>query len=692
MVTQSCPHCGRSHDVAVYVSGQRILCECGIKFEVKRTDAITVPPSRRVIAAGAEGAAVASQPAAGKPRPAMAVVPPLGGDARNSAAANSNLAEQTFIGTTPAPGIEIPGFELTDLLGRGGMGEVWRARQKSLGRTVAVKLLPVDLAGDAEFVARFEKESAALAALSHPHIIQIIDRGVAGPHYYFVMEFVEGKSLRELINRGRPSPQQSLRLISQILLAMECAHETHIIHRDLKPENILVDPRGHAKVADFGLAGMRGGEGQSHLTATSVAMGTVNYMAPEQRRDAAHVDGRADLYSVGVILYELLTGELPFGRFRLPSERVPGLDPRLDAVVERLLQQEPTHRYPTATDALGELEPLLSASSSTAPTRPSGALSRGGPALTERASVIARGARGLRMALMVIGGLAVLAIGARWIFGPQSVPKLTISAGGRDIVLDSERGANTSGENAPGTKLAHAGNTYGEVMSSIEEEPLAGGRVRLKLSFDTGDEELNVHSGEWQLADGKLRAIQAGNDTEGQRLVPRAYVAHRYFSTDDFEAEVDLTLRDVRDRYEVGDEVQRFAELALRIKDLQVSAFAIPGVGMRLGWRYHTPDGAEVAGNSARDLELLVEDEMPTPPDGSPFRLRLQLRRAKDAVSVIASVNGHTFARKMMPGLRGQVGKVAVGCRNYECAFDDLVVTGKAAERPAPRAAGSAAD
>jgi serine/threonine-protein kinase len=111
---------------------------------------------------------------------------------------------------------------------------------------------------------------------------------------------------------------------------------------------------------------------------------------------------------------------------------------------------------------------------------------------------------------------------------------------------------------------------------------------------------------------------------------------------------------------------------------------------MRLGWRYHTRDGAEVAGNSARDLELLVEDEMPTPPDGTPFRLRLQLRRAKDAVSVIASVNGHTFARKVLPGLQGQVGKIAVGCRNYECAFDDLVVSGKVAERPGRRGGGAA--
>src|SRR5688572_33260601 len=127
------------------------------------------------------------------------------------------------------------------------MGEVWRALQTSLGRTVAVKLLPPKLAQDPEFVARFDKEATALAALSHPNIIQIIDRGVAGDHYYFVMEFVEGRSLRDIVNAGRPPPHDALRLVAQICRAIDYAHEKNIIHRDLKPENILVDARGHVK-------------------------------------------------------------------------------------------------------------------------------------------------------------------------------------------------------------------------------------------------------------------------------------------------------------------------------------------------------------------------------------------------------------------------------------------------------------
>ncbi|MFY0577371.1 serine/threonine-protein kinase [Cystobacter fuscus] len=246
--------------------------------------------------------------------------------------------ESTFVGGTLA----VPGYELLRVLGRGGMGEVWLARQMSLGRRVAVKVLPPRLAKDPEFVQRFDKEATALATLSHPHIVQIIDRGVAGEHYYFVMEYVEGRSLRDVM--GELSPPEALRVALQVARALECAQEKDIIHRDLKPENILVDGRGHVKVADFGLAGIRRPDSTERLTATSVAMGTLNYMAPEQRRDAKNVDGRADLFSLGVMLYEMLTGEVPVGRFRLPSERVPGLDKRVDAVVERLLETEPEAR------------------------------------------------------------------------------------------------------------------------------------------------------------------------------------------------------------------------------------------------------------------------------------------------------------------------------------------------------------
>ncbi|HZN93089.1 MAG TPA: serine/threonine-protein kinase, partial [Myxococcales bacterium] len=363
--TQDCPNCGTAHDVGIYVSGQKALCNrCGIRFEVKRNDSSMTPRPPRP----GQGAATTSVPTSverlpsSKPAPAAApgVAAPkpeqnlyfektaIRGPGQPTPVPENQVvpsdgASSPGDGAVPEPEPEpipltapllIPGFELLEVLGRGGMGEVWKARQASLGRTVAIKLLPPKLAQDPEFVARFEKEATALASLSHPNIIQIIDRGMAGEHYYFVMELVEGRSLREIMQAARLSTSDALKIVAQICRAIDFAHEKHIIHRDLKPENILVDARGHVKVADFGLAGFRGADSEKqHLTATAVAMGTINYMAPEQRRDAKSVDGRADLYSMGVILYELLTGELPLGRFKLPSEKLSGLDLRVDEIV-----------------------------------------------------------------------------------------------------------------------------------------------------------------------------------------------------------------------------------------------------------------------------------------------------------------------------------------------------------------------
>ncbi|MGA9520904.1 MAG: serine/threonine-protein kinase [Myxococcaceae bacterium] len=693
MKTQSCPNCQRAHDVTVYVTGQRILCSCGIRFDVRRTDVSTIRvqsqrPEPAIAAAASGGAANILEPnvldedaapAEDLPGVGLTVSGRRGrsDDVVSGPPASSELG-QTFIS---ASRVEIPGFDLTELLGRGGMGEVWRAHQRSLGRTVAVKLLPPDLAKDREFVTRFEKEATALAALSHPHITQIIDRGVAGEHYFFVMEYVEGRSLREVLNTGRPSPQESLRLISQVLRAIECAHEKEIIHRDLKPENILLDARGHVKVADFGLAGMRGGEERLQLTATAVAMGTINYMAPEQRRDARNVDARADLYAVGVVLYELLTGELPIGRFRLPSERVPGLDPRLDPVVASLLESDPMERCRSAAEALAAIGALLSGSP-VGPLLKPGALGSNtssvitaGPVARSAPTVIETGRRAVKTGLLVIGALAAIGMAAR-IFLPGAA--LTLSGSNGEITL-SPNGFQTTARSAP---KGLPPNTYGEVFSDVTEEELGDGRTRLRLGFGVGDEEVNVHSGQWRMTEGRLEAIQAGSDTGGKRLIPRAYVAHRYFSTDDFEVSANVTMRDLKDRYEVEKDAQRFSELAIRILNLQVSAFSIPGVGMRLGWRYRRPDGTEVSGNSAQDLEMLVEDETPAPPDGQTFRLGVRLNRVKAGIEAQGLLNGRPFARKVLPGLEGQLGKVTVGCRNYECVFDDIEIEGKEAEAP----------
>ncbi|MCE9669273.1 serine/threonine protein kinase [Myxococcus stipitatus] len=258
----------------------------------------------------------------------------------------------------------ITGYRLEKLVGTGGMGEVHKATQLSLGRTVAVKLLNPELAKDPSFIARFQKEAAALAALSHPNIVSIVDKGKTETTYYLVMEFVDGPSLRELIRAPQLDIPGALRRMVEICRAIEYAHGRGVIHRDLKPENILLDQQagGIAKVSDFGLASFLEDASPSSrfaLTSTHVSMGTLSYMAPEQRVDAKSADARADIFSLGVILYEWLTGEVPLGTFDPPSQRKPGLDARLDTIVTKCLKPDPEDRYPSVAALIADLELLV---------------------------------------------------------------------------------------------------------------------------------------------------------------------------------------------------------------------------------------------------------------------------------------------------------------------------------------------
>lgn len=267
----------------------------------------------------------------------------------------------------------IPGYRLVQVVGKGGMGEVHQAVQLSLGRTVAVKLLKPELARDEAFVARFEKEAAALATLRHPNIVSIVDRGKAAETYYLVMEFVDGPSLRERMRDPDFDWLTALKTLALVGRAIDYAHGRGVIHRDLKPENILFDDQAGSipKVTDFGLAGIdeKAGLEPKNLTQTNVAMGTASYMAPEQRVDAKTAGPRADLYALGVMLYELLTGELPLGHFDPPSVKKPGTDKRLDAIVARCLKPAPEDRYPTVAAFLAELELLLPMTSGPAPSK-----------------------------------------------------------------------------------------------------------------------------------------------------------------------------------------------------------------------------------------------------------------------------------------------------------------------------------
>jgi predicted Ser/Thr protein kinase len=242
-----------------------------------------------------------------------------------------------------------PDLEIEALLGRGGMGAVFRARQRRLDRLVALKVLPRALGRQAGFAERFAREARALARLSHPGIVTVHDHGQADGLSYLVMEYVDGVNLRELLRQGPLEPAKALAIARELCEALQYAHDEGVVHRDIKPENVLVDSRGRVKVADFGLAKLTGGAGDVLLTRSDQVMGTPHYMAPEQLERPAEVDHRADLFALGVVLYEMLTGGLPRGHFEPPSQRV-RVDVKLDEIVLKALEREPARRYQHALE------------------------------------------------------------------------------------------------------------------------------------------------------------------------------------------------------------------------------------------------------------------------------------------------------------------------------------------------------
>lgn len=243
-----------------------------------------------------------------------------------------------------------PQLEILECLGRGGMGVVYKARQKSLNRLVALKILAPERADDPQFAVRFEKEAHALAALNHPNIVGVHDFGEAGGFYFLLMEFVDGVNLRQLLLSKRLTPKEALSIVPPVCDALQCAHDHGIVHRDIKPENLLMDKAGTVKIADFGIAKIVGDSEQQDRTAPTagtMGQGTPDYAAPEQLSGKS--DHRADIYSLGVVLYEMLTGERPNEKITPPSKRVQ-VDIRIDEIVLRALESRPELRFQTAAD------------------------------------------------------------------------------------------------------------------------------------------------------------------------------------------------------------------------------------------------------------------------------------------------------------------------------------------------------
>lgn len=334
-----------------------------------------------------------------------------------------------------------PSLQIIELIGVGGMGAVYKARQERLDRIVAIKILPEKFGHDMKFALRFTREARTLAKLNHPNIVALYEFDNVADTYYFLMEYVEGSNLRDVVKSRGLLPQHALAIVPHLCDALQYAHDKAIVHRDIKPENILMSVDGSVKIADFGLSRILGNENHQHsLTGTHQVMGTPRYMAPEQLENTHNVDHRADIYSLGVVIYEMLTGELPIGRFAAPSTKVE-IDVRLDDVVLRTLEKEPQHRYQRASQIKSDMQSITStnnpayaetlvANASTGDTGQSTAASLeqqelAGRLLLTRRQLMGRVENALRplfrgQLLQILFGLALIFFGARcWAQNPE---------------------------------------------------------------------------------------------------------------------------------------------------------------------------------------------------------------------------------------------------------------------------------
>jgi predicted Ser/Thr protein kinase len=334
-----------------------------------------------------------------------------------------------------------PQLEILAFIGKGGMGAVYRARQRSLDRVVALKILPPQTAAGPGFIERFNREARALARLNHPNIVAVYEFGQVNGLPFFVMEFVDGLNLRELEQAGTLSARQALQVVPQICEALQFAHDEGIVHRDIKPENILVNKKGRVKIADFGIAKILNAEQDLSITEAHGAIGTPHYMAPEQMEKPTTVDHRADIFSLGVVFYEMLTGELPLGKFGPPSSRKVEVDVRLDEIVLRALERDPERRYQHVSQVKTAVDTIAGSAPPHAPPPPVTGEAMGRDILARdyrlnigscfrRALALLRGnfwplvgVTALVLALMAAAG----SIGAVWTNSPHETPTSGVS-------------------------------------------------------------------------------------------------------------------------------------------------------------------------------------------------------------------------------------------------------------------------
>lgn len=347
--------------------------------------------------------------------------------------------------SAPAAEVIAGRYRVSGRIAAGGMGQVLRALDTVLGRTVAVKVLPFELASRPGFVERFRAEAQSAARLSHPNVVQVHDWGESGATYYMVMEYVRGSNLREILSVRRALvPRQACELMIQVLEALEAAHSRGLVHRDVKPENVMITIDGRVKVADFGLA-----RALERATVTGGLLGTVAYVAPEQAR-GEQVDARADLYSAGCVLYELLTGSMPFegdaaqvlyqhlnSRVPAPSDARPGIPADLDRIVLRATEPESKDRYPSAAEMRADIASSMSSLSETPPlSELAGELTAEVPAeILETMVPVERPKRRRRWPWLIAVLFTAAAVVAGWTFFPVKVPVIV----GLDVAAARQR-------------------------------------------------------------------------------------------------------------------------------------------------------------------------------------------------------------------------------------------------------------
>lgn len=244
---------------------------------------------------------------------------------------------------------EIPDYQIEAKIGQGGVARIYKARQKSLDRDVAIKVLSQELSSDSDIVRRFDRESKTIAGLAHPNIVHIIDSGRIDDQYYFVMEYIDGTSFKEILYSNEYTVRQKLDMVVMALKGLDYAHKNGVIHRDVKPANILVDKQGNALMADFGIAQIISKPDQE-MTRSDVVMGTLAYMSPEQRISSTNVDLTTDIFSMGVIIYEILIGKRPMGHFKLPSEVNQKISTKFDDIISRCMAMNAKDRFQSAVE------------------------------------------------------------------------------------------------------------------------------------------------------------------------------------------------------------------------------------------------------------------------------------------------------------------------------------------------------